>query len=130
MRVEEHGLAGWADDLRRAGVDVVDKVERITAVALNNMKKDAQARLRVRGKSIIKGLPRSFNYDVDSLGGTVVGEVGADLKRPQGPLDHVIENGTPTSAPIRHWAPAADKEVPVWVRYLDDIAAEVGDDDR
>ncbi len=130
MRVEQHGLGEWADDLRRAGVDVVDKVERITAVALNNMKKDAQKRVRVRGKSIIKKLPRSFNYDVASLGGTVVGEVGADTNRPQGALDHIIENGTPRSAPIPHWRPAADKEVPVWLRFLDDIAAEVGDDDR
>lgn len=128
MRVEQHGLGEFADDLRIASAGIVDRVERITATALNNMKKDAQKRVRVRGKSIIKGLPRSFNYDVASLASTVVGEVGADLTRPQGPLDHIIENGSPTSAPIPHWRPAADKEVPVWIRFLDDVAVEGIDD--
>lgn len=129
MRVEEHGLGDFAADLRRNAATVVDRVERVTAVALNNMKKDATQIIRRRGKSIIRRLPHSFTYDVDSLGGVVVGEVGADIGRGQGALDHIIEDGSPTSAPLPHWRPAADKEIPVWHRFLDDVAAE-GLDDR
>jgi hypothetical protein len=61
---------------------------------------------------------------VTTRGSLVVGEVGAEHQRPQGRLDGFIEYGTPTSAPIPHWRPAADKEVPVWVDYLERAAGE------
>lgn len=126
MRVEQHGLGEWADRLEAAGRDITKQVAKVTGMACNNIKKDAQA--RVRGYPHLPHLARSFNYEVTTRGSLVRGEVGADHRKPQGKLDVFIENGTPTSAPIPHWRPAADKEVPVWIDYLEQAAAEALDD--
>lgn len=126
MRVERHGFAELAADLERAGKDITDEVSKVTAKACLNMKRDAQR--RVRGHAHLPHLAGSFTYDVTTGGSLVVGEVGAELERRQGPIDGLIENGTLTSAPIPHWRPAADKEVPVWLDYLDQAAVDaIGD---
>lgn len=126
MRVETYGLAQFADDLRSAGDDIDDLVSKATGKACLNIKKDAQD--RVRRHAHLPHLARSFTYEVKVRAGQIVGEVGAQLERKQGPLDGLIENGTPKSAPIPHWRPAADKEIPVWIDHLDQAAAEaIGD---
>lgn len=122
IRVETHGLDEWAAQLQAAGKDITKQAAKTTGQACNNIKKDAQR--RVRGNPHLPHLARSFTYDVKTSGTTVTGEVGAEHDRPQGKLDVFIEFGTPTSAPIPHWAPAAEKEVPVWTDFLDRIAAE------
>jgi hypothetical protein len=126
LRVESHGLDQIVSDLRTADAEIGRKVAKVTGMALNLIKKDAQR--RVRGFPHLPHLARSFNYDVTTTRTSVVGEVGADHDKLQGKLDAYIEDGTPTSAPIPHWRPAADKELPVWQRYLDDVAAEALDD--
>jgi hypothetical protein len=123
VRVETHGLDLLADDFDRAGKDINKQVAKVTGMACNKMKKDAQA--QVRGLAHLPHLPRSYTYDVTTRGDTVTGEVGALHERLQGKLDWVAEYGTPTSSPIGQWSRAADKEVPVWQRYLDDAAVEV-----
>lgn len=128
MISEHHQLDILADDLDRAGRDINDRVARVTGQAMNNMKKDAKQRVDGRGLAHLPHLARSFTYDVTKKAHEVVGEVGAEHSRLQGKLDVFIEHGSPTSAPIPHWAPAADKEIPVWERYLDDVAAEGIDD--
>lgn len=125
MRTETHELDLLAADLDGSAADIDDKVSRVTGKALNNIKKDAQA--RVRGYAHLPHLPRSFTYDVKKQAGRIVGEAGAEHQRPQGKLDVFIEHGTPTSRPIPHWAPAADREIPVWHGYLDKVAAEAVD---
>jgi hypothetical protein len=127
MRVEKHDLGQLAADFDRAGQDITKKVTKVTGMACNQMKRDAKQRVDGRGLAHLPHLGRSFTYDVTTRGDTVTGEVGAEHERLQGKLDVFIENGTPTSPPIPHWAPAADKEVPVWHRYLDDVAAEAFD---
>lgn len=122
MRVESHGLDTLAADLRRAADEIGPKVAKVTGRAMNNIKKGAQR--RVRGYPHLPHLARSFTYDVTTTKAAVTGEVGAEHDRAQGKLDVYIENGTPTSAPIPHWRPEADQEIPVWQRYLDDVAAE------
>jgi hypothetical protein len=122
VRIETHGFAELAADLERAGADITKEVAKVTGKACGNIKKDAQR--RVRGYPHLPHLARSFTYDVKTRGTTVTGEVGAEHERSQGKLDVFIEFGTPTSAPIPHWAPAADKEVPVWEDFLDQAAAD------
>lgn len=128
MIVESHGLDALAADLRRSGDEILPKVAKVTGMACNNMKKDAKQRVDRRGLPHLPHLARSFSYDVTTRGTTVTGEVGADRNKLQGGLDAYIEDGTPTSAPVPHWRPALDKELPVWQRYLDEVAAEVLDD--
>jgi hypothetical protein len=126
MRVEKYGFDELAADLERAGADITRQVAKVTGMACNMMKKDAQR--RVRGHSHLPHLARSFTYDVTTKGSLVVGEVGAEHERPQGKLDVWVENGSPTSAPIPHWRPAADKEVPVWLGFLEKVAVDaIGD---
>lgn len=126
MRAESYGLGEWADQLDVAGKDIIPQVKKVTGKAMNNIKRDAQR--RVRGYPHLPHLARSFTYDVTTRGSLVVGEVGALHERPQGRLDVFIEFGTPTSAPIPHWRPAADKEVPIWLNFLEQVAVEALDD--
>lgn len=115
------------DDLARAfdesAQEIVHEVEKVTGKACRNMQLDA--RRRVTGLKHLPHLGRSFTYDVSSSGATVRGEVGAEHERLQGKLDVFLEYGSPTSAPHPHWAPAADKEIPVWERYVEEAAAKV-----
>jgi hypothetical protein len=122
VRVEKHGLDVLAADLDKAAEDIPKKVAKVTGMAMNKMKKEAQQ--TVRGMAHLPHLPRSYTYDVTTRGDTVTGEVGALHERLQGKLDWIPEYGSPTSAPIGQWARAADREVPVWQRYLDEVAAE------
>lgn len=124
VRVESHGFGELADALRKAGLDITDQVAKVTGKACNNMKKGAKQRVDSRGMPHLKHLAGSFTYDVTTSGTTVTGEVGAEHGRLQGKLDVYIENGTPTSAPIPHWAPEADKEIPRWVDYCDQAAVD------
>jgi hypothetical protein len=126
VREETFGFGELAAAMERAGAEGAKKVARVTGMACNQMKKDAKA--RVRGFPHLKHLGRSFTYDVTTSGSRVVGEVGAEHERLQGRLDWVAEYGTPTSAPIPHWRPAADKEVPVWMGFLQKVAGEALDD--
>ncbi len=127
MGIGDVGFEEWADDLAAAKKRITPQVKKVTSKTLLEMKKHAQK--IVRGHPSIKHLASSFTYDVEVFNRTiVVGEVGADLERKQGPIDHLIENGTTTNAPIPHWRPAADKQVPLWEKYLGDAAVEaIGD---
>jgi hypothetical protein len=128
MRVVKHGFDELANDLERAGKDITREVAKVTGKACHQMKLDGQR--RVRGYPHLPHLARSFTYDVTTRGSLVVGEVGAEHERLQGKLDVYIEFGTPTSAPIPHWRPAADKEVPVWIDYLEQAAVDTIGDKR
>jgi hypothetical protein len=121
--VEEFGFDKFAADLDRAGKNIGPEVKKTMSKTLLEMKKQAQK--IVRGHPTIKHLASSFNYDVQMAQGfLVVGEVGADHAKKQGTLDHVIENGTLENAPIPHWRPAAEKQVPLWEKYLEQAAVE------
>jgi hypothetical protein len=119
--VQEFGFDRWAAELDAAGRNIGPEVEKVTSKTLLEMKKHA-AKI-VRGHKHIKHLGRSFNYDVtDAAGFVVVGEVGADHDKKQATLDHFIENGGLHNAPIPHWGPAAEVQVPLWERYLEEAA--------
>jgi hypothetical protein len=61
---------------------------------------------------------------VTTRGSLVVGEVGAEHARRRASSTCSSRTALLTSAPIPHWRPAADKEVPVWVDYLERAAAD------
>jgi hypothetical protein len=122
VRSDTHELAILADDLDGAADDINDQVAKVTGTAMNKMKKGAQR--RVRGYPHLPHLARSFTYEVREQGNKVTGEVGAEHERLQGKLDVFIENGTVNSAPIPHWAPEADTEIPIWRDYLDQAAVD------
>jgi hypothetical protein len=122
VKADDGELGRLAGDFDTAAREVRKKVARVTGTAMNKIKKDAQK--RVRGFPHLPHLARSFGYDVTTRGDVITGEVGALHERPQGKLDVFVEFGSPTSRPIPHWAPAADREIPFWMQFLDRVAAE------
>jgi len=122
IRISTSGFTELQAMFAAAGPESIKEGKKVVGQGLNNMKKDAQR--RVSGYSHLPHLPRSFTYDVTARGDVISGEVGAEHGRLQGKLDVFIEFGTPTSAPIPHWAPAADAEEPRFYRYTEDLAAK------
>lgn len=122
IRAETRELDLLAGDLDRCAEEITDRVRKVTSKTLLEIKREAQQ--RVAGHRSLPRLGSSFSYDIATAGDTVTGEVGADINKGQGALDHLIENGSPTSDPIPHWAPAADRQVPLWHQFLDEAAAE------
>jgi hypothetical protein len=122
IRAETRELELLAGDLDRSAEEITDRVRKVTSKTLLEIKREAQQ--RVAGHRSLPRLGYSFSYDIATTGDVVTGEVGADISKGQGALDHLIENGSPTSDPIPHWAPAADRQVPLWHQFLDEAAAE------
>jgi hypothetical protein len=125
LKFEKHGLDELTDDLDRATRDIRPQVAKVTGMGLNNIKKDVAKRWS--GLPHLPHLPRSLGYDVTTRPAEVDGEVGALHERPQGKLAWIPEYGSPTSAPRPGFAPATDKEVPVWMTFLEKVAADAVD---
>jgi hypothetical protein len=62
LKFDVDGLTTWADVLDEAEAEISTEVAKVTGMACNNMKKDAQR--RVRGYRHLPHLARSFTYDV------------------------------------------------------------------
>jgi hypothetical protein len=122
LNVESYGFDRLAEDLAGAEKDIRPKVAKVTGKACNNIKKDVKKRWT--GLAHLPHLPRAINYDVKTRTTEVVGQVGADHALTQGKLAWTQEYGTPTSSPHPAFRPAAEKEVPVWLDYLDRAAVD------
>lgn len=128
MDVRMFGLEELARDFRDAEDKIGPDVKKVTSKTCLEIKK--RATRIVTGHGSIPNLGRTFNYDVTVTGDTITGEVGADItkktgggrEREPGSIDFVIEYGGIHNAPIPHWRPAAEAEVPLWERYLGDAA--------
>lgn len=109
MRVT--GLNEFVVELDVATSRMLPEVAAVVGKGCLNIKKDWANSWAALAKHLPM-LPRSISYDVTTLPGRVLGEVGPDLNRRQGPLGGVAEFGTPTSAPHPGGAPALDAEAP------------------
>jgi hypothetical protein len=106
------GLNEFVLELDVATSRMLPEVEKVVGFGCNSIKKDWAAAWSSLGKHL-PAISRSINYDVFILPGRIVGEVGPDLGRPQGPLGGIVEFGTPGhNAPHPGGAPALDKESP------------------
>jgi len=106
-----HGLNEFAIELDVATSRMIPDVSAVVGKGCMNIKQD-WARAWSSLDKHLPLLPKSVTYDVTVLPGRVVGDVGPDLNRRQGPLGGVAELGTPTSAPHPGGAPALDAEAP------------------
>lgn len=105
------GLNEFVVELDVATSRMIPETTAVVSKGCLNIKKDWAASWSSLAKHLPM-LPRSVSYDVTVLPGRVLGEVGPDLNRRQGPLGGVAEFGTPTSAPHPGGAPALDAEAP------------------
>jgi hypothetical protein len=127
MRVERHELDRLARDMDDAADDIMDKAWWATRASMARITRDAQRQIRSGNYAHLPHLARSFTWDVerDRIRSRIVGEAGAEHERLQGRLDVFIEYGTPTSGEHPHWRPAADREIPRWIRRLERAAGGV-----
>lgn len=89
-----------------------------TAVQITSRKIRDDARSRIAGHRYLPAYPYSITYDTTYTAEGVMGEIGPDKGRAQGPLGNIVEYGTSKNAPIPHLGPALDANA-------DDLAAGV-----
>lgn len=95
---------------------MLKKVDGVVGRAGFNVKTEAVR--RVSGYAHLPKYPKSISYDqFHGLGVSGV-VIGPDKNRPQGALGNIIEDGSPTSEPIPHLAPAAALEAPRFEQAL------------
>lgn len=120
--IEVTGLRELIVDLGEAVSGAPDKVAKVAGRGALNIKRDWQRRWS--GHPHIAQLPGSISYDVTTSPFEVSAEIGPDkTRRPQAALAHIIELGSPTSAPIPGGLPALDAEAPKFEQAL----AELGE---
>lgn len=124
MSAEVTGGREWLATLDEAIRIAPDQTARVVGKGSLNVKKAWQKRWR--GHPRIKGIPYTIGYDVTSNGVGAAGEIGPDLDRGgQAPLSHIIELGSPTSAPIPGGLPSLEEEAPRFEQALADMAVKL-----
>jgi len=116
-------LRAWARDLGEAAEDLIPEARKVLVRGVINIKRDAKR--RISGHPSFRRLPAAITDDVRQGADLVEVEVGPEHGRPQGNMGHILENGTPTSAPSPYMRPATDRELPAINRYLDSLIPEL-----
>ena len=116
MRIE--GLDAVIDDLGKAGFRASTKIVATTKKAAGKIKDEA--RRNAEGMSHAPHYPRSITYDIEYTNDSVVAEIGPDKDLPQGALGNLLEFGSVNNAPHAHLGPAMDRELPEWLRHVED----------
>lgn len=120
--VEDSQLHSLARDLAADPKVTMTAVTATTIRAVKNIQRDSKALARAIGTA---GHIRKYagkittSSKVSAL--SVEAEVGP-LQSGQGALGELLEFGSANNPPHPHLMPAADKEIPVWLRYLRDAA--------
>jgi hypothetical protein len=123
IEVQVDGLRDLQFDLGKIPKEFEARAKRIVGQGCNNIKKDWRARWI--GHRHIPHLPFTITYDVTMVGDTIVGEVGPDKGKNQGPLGNIIEFGTINNAPIPGGQPALDAEEPRFARYVEELGVDM-----
>lgn len=106
-------LATLAEDLRGAGQRFSDQVPRIIKRGAQNIKTDAQQRIRAQSRGgYVKQYPSSISYDIEQSRRKVTATIGPDKSKAQGALGNLLEYGSAKNAPLPHLVPAFEAEVP------------------
>lgn len=104
-----------------AGVAAKD-AKAIVARGALNIKRDAQK--AVTGLAHAPAYPRSISYETRDVQTGPYALIGPDKEKRQGALGNILEFGTVKNPPHPHMAPAAERELPKFVKALEDAAAK------
>lgn len=114
-------------DLGKVPAEMLKDVRAVVQKGSLNIKKDAAQ--KVSGFSHLPHYPKSISYDTRNLAHTIIGEIGPDKGRTQGPLGNLIEFGSVNNAPIPHMAPALETEEPKYLKALENLMGTILDGD-
>lgn len=123
MRVDDSELAALQADLGNVADELMPEVKKVTERGASRIQRGWADRWS--GHPDIKHLPRAIDHDITKKPYAVDAEIGADRRRLQGVLAHLIEFGTLTSPPIPGGQPALDAEEPRYVAELERAAMKV-----
>lgn len=115
MSVDVHELTALAADFRRSPGLTMAQVVATTVRAGKNIQRQARAAAPSGGHA--KLYAGKITTSTKTTAWSVETEVGP-LQSGQGALGEILEFGTARSGPHPHLMPAADAEIPVWLRYL------------
>lgn len=87
-------LAADIDQVPRNASQNIRKAVEVTARNVRDAWREQLA-----GSQTVPAGPASVTYDMKGGGGEIVGEIGPELGRTQGPLVGMLEYGTPTTGP-------------------------------
>jgi hypothetical protein len=122
-KVEVEGMDELLFILNGAQKKAITKGKRIVGKGSLNIKNDW--RRRWRKLDSLHHLPYVLGYDVDTVGTTITGTVGPPLDSPQGPLAHVLEEGTINNPAQPAGLPALEKEAPMFERQVEKLALDL-----
>ncbi|MEU3112666.1 hypothetical protein ABZ652_01130 [Micromonospora chalcea] len=123
MSVEHYGFRELAADLHSAATNAPDEAEKVVKKGALNVKRDAAN--RVKGLGHLPHYHRAIGYDTTRRGPVTEAVVGPDTNKRQGSLGHLVELGSPTSAPHPHMLPAADAEEPRFAKAMEDLGVRL-----
>lgn len=130
LKVERRDVDRWVVKLDEATSKANEEATKVVGMGANKIKNDARRTIRRQlsgGKSHLRRYPYSIGYDVyQGLRGPAA-EIGPDRTRNrlQADFGHLIEYGSPTSAPMPHMIPAGEREAPRFEKAMTDLAARL-----
>jgi len=126
MGAKVTGLRELSADLRKAVEDAIPDAKKICGKGSLNVKREAQRIIKERSKrGYLPHYARAITYEVKAAGSVVSSEIGPEKEKLQGGLGSIIENGSPTSAPIPHLSPALDLEENNFYSYMEDLGEKL-----
>ncbi len=102
-----------------AAEEVLPEARKVVAKGALNIKNGA--RRRAPKGPHTPHYERSISYDITETKTEVRAEIGPAHGKPQANLGHVFEDGSPTSPPHPHHAPAGDEEEPKFVSAMENL---------
>lgn len=128
IRVQAEGFNELSRVLADASSQAPEEAKKIAGKGALNIKTDW--RRRWSGLAHAPALPYAITYDVRASGTYVEAEIGPDKAKRQGALGNLLEFGSIKNAPRPGGSPALDREGPRFVKYLEDLAARLIEEDR
>lgn len=122
MGFDGRELAYLATSIDKASAVAAEETAKVVSRGALNIKKDAQR--RIKGLRHARRYPYAIDYDLYVTGRGAVADVGANKSKRQGALGNLLEYGSTNNPPHPHMRPAAEAEMPNFVKAMEDLAVK------
>ena len=113
--IDDAQVVKLAADMRRSAALSLVEITATTVRAGKNIQREARSAAPSGGH--VPGYAGKITTSTKKSAWSIEAEVGP-LQSGQGALGEILEFGTARNAPHPHLMPAADAEIPVWLRYV------------